>query len=150
MRQKNKLILGAIWGASIIISFFIGKLYGSLNHILNPVVVDDTIITSDMDNYVWIKKYSWGIAGNHQIIYLTDNVASSTPDEKNDMIFNNAETLFYRVKNDTLHIYSRNHYPIDPRKYKGIYIKMHQLENPDFMNLYREYHSAIKTTDWMN
>ena len=74
---------------------------------------DDTIITSDTDNYIWIKKYSLGLAGNHHIIYLT-TISPEVSLMNIDTIFKNAETIFYRLHQDTLHIYSRDFYEVNP------------------------------------
>ena len=149
MKNRKKITITAAWIISVIIAYYFGKAADSFKAFSQPVTVGDAILSADKRKSIWIKKHAWGITGNHQVIYLTDDKFKEAPDEGQDIVFHDDETIFYRTNGDTLQIFTRNDYEIDPLGFEGFYIKIHELNNPKFMNLYDEVHSSVKTTDWM-
>ena len=149
MKNRKRLLIIVIWLITLIGAFYIGKAVKSFDKTFAPVIVEDVVINGGQENRIWIKKYSSDFRGDHPVIYLTEDKQSKLPDPDKDMIFKNAESIFYKVSEDTLNIYSRIDHEINPTYFKNIYVKVHQLDNPKYMKLYDEFHSNLKTTEWM-
>jgi hypothetical protein len=144
-----KVIVTIAWIISLMIAFYIGKTVEWLDHSFKPETCKNVIFSSDQKTNIWIKKQVWGVTGDKNLIFLTDDELRESPDKSKDVIFNKAETIFYKAEKDTLHIYSGYDYKINPNIYEEFYIKIHVLKNPEFADLYKEVHASIKTTDLM-
>jgi hypothetical protein len=149
MKTYKRLLIIGCWLATLIVAFYVGNTVASINNTFAPVTFEDVVVGRGQKNIIWIKKYSSDFRGDHPIIYLTEDKQRELPDPDKDLIFTNAESIFYRVNKDTLHIYSRIDHDIDSKFFENIHIVVHQLDNPKYMKLYDELHSTLKTTEWM-
>ena len=113
-----------------------------------PIVYSDHLFSKAHSNDLYLKKRVWGLLGNHSKIFLTTSSERERPDENEDVIIKNAETIFYQVKADTLILFSRNKIRDTNKLNTDMVIINRVLTNPDFMNKYDEYHRSLKCTDW--
>lgn len=143
-----KWLIAFFWIVSVVIAYNAGSLLGSLDSSFKPVTTSEPVIVHGRTK-AYIKKYSWGLLGQHSMIYLTKEPNRERPDEAKDMAFRNVETLFFEASGDTLKIYSNNPLEIKPGFSSGLIIEYVELKNPAFMQLYDRYHSQLKCTDWM-
>jgi len=81
---------------------------------------------------LYLKKKTWGIGGGHSYLWVTLDSVSIHPDMTTDLVYKEGMWLFYRITEDTLHVWSdgylanlstqlslkANLYPIRERPYK--------------------------------
>lgn len=147
--HRYKVILLVIgWLTSLVVTFEIGSLSTELEHIFEPIT-ESTSIRLNGKNEFFLKKYIWGLLGNHRIIYLTKSSNQKFPDEEKDMIFQKAETVFIKACPDSLIIYIRKGTEIKNEFNDNATIQIKRLENSEFMALYDEYYTQLICTDWL-
>lgn len=148
MKSKRKFIIVGLWILSVVLSFNAGMSYEHLDFAFEPLTeTEPLIIKGQIKGYV--KKYSWGLLGNHSIVYLTNSRERTNIDESKDQILTKSSSVFFEVKNDILTIYCRTSPDINPNFKSDLDIKYVKLSNPEFMNLYDQINGQLKCSDGM-
>lgn len=143
------ILLGVIWMLSVVISSRVSSTLTELDMAFKPIVYSDHLYSKAYENDLYLKKRVRGLLGDHSRIFLTTNSERERPDENEDVIIENVETIFYQVKSDTLVLFSRNRIDDINKLKTNMVIINTVLTNPEFMNKYDAYHQSLKCTDWM-
>ncbi|XOV94222.1 MAG: hypothetical protein ACFHWX_05855 [Bacteroidota bacterium] len=148
MKTKYKLILSGIWILTMVIAFRVGIEYQKFDLVIEPVTETEPIIVNGKTK-CYVKKYSWGLAGNHWVAYLTNSQQRTNMNEDEDQLLTSSGTVFFTTKSDTLTIYCRTKPPLNPNFKPNLTVKYIELNNGQFMSLYDKLHEQLKNTDWM-
>lgn len=148
MNTKRKLIFGGIWILTLVLAFRTGIGYQKLDFAFEPVTTTEPIIVNGQIR-CYIKKYSWGLLGNHSVAYITNSEQRTNINEDKDQLLTKSGTVFFSAKPDTLTIYCRTKPPLNTNFKSNMVVNYVELNNGKFMNLYDRMHEQLKNTDWM-
>lgn len=85
---------------------------------------------------LFLKKKTWGMTGDGQVIIISDNGDKSFElDSSRNYIFKGLSALYYKVENDTLSIYVAKTSSVPPNLKTSFIVKQTELENPDMIRL---------------
>lgn len=102
-----------------------------------PIVKILKIHSDDLNESIYIKKKSWGITYDHQLIIISKSSDEDfEPNEDENYIFLN---LFYKVKEDTVFIYTMKKSTVPRNFHSKFKIKQIELSNPEMMELTTKY-----------
>jgi len=106
---------------------------------MEPVRVSKRISFPHTPDELFFKSEVWGMTYDHKIIALSvngDKEIESDPEK--DYIFNGVNTLFYKVKQDSLILYTPSKASIPAHFDSNITIQQIELDNVSMMNLLKE------------
>ena len=104
------------------------------------------VIAIEPDNHsvIYIKKKVWGMTSDHQVIVISDTKEQNfVPTASRNYIYNGLAQLFYKIREDSLYIYTLKASPVPHDLITNIKIVQIELENPEMMRLITSdyYHS---------
>lgn len=94
------------------------------------------ISSANHSSKLFIKKKTWGMTGDGQVIIISDNDNREfEPDSTKDYVFKGLSPLFYKVERDTLLLYTYQVSSVPSNLKSNFIIRQIELENPSMMNL---------------
>ena len=85
---------------------------------------------------LFIKKKTWGMTGDGQVIVISNSDNKEfEPDRTKDYVFEGSSPLFYKVKGDTILLYTYQASLVPSSFTSNFIIRQVELDNPSMMNL---------------